>query len=419
MEVKGKKITIIGAARSGWAVAKIVLELGGYPKISDNADISKIPLEFLTWIKSNQIPIEAGTHTFSFITESDLVVISPAVRIDAVAVEWARIKNIPVIGEVEFAYRFCQRPIIAVTGSNGKTTTSMLLQEVLTQAGYKICLCGNVGIPFSEYVLQNPQPDFFVLEISSFQLESIVEFRPHIAVFLNFNENHLDRHKDMQAYFDIKKRIFMNQQRDDFAVLNAKDSWVAALAPQLKARVRFFNTEEQMGVPFLNPNHAAVAEVANMLNIAPRVYHEIFNHFKGVEHRLEFVGTIEGVDYINDSKATTAEAGRWAMENIDKPIVMICGGRDKHIDFSVLQELVYKKVKKILVIGESREKIKKSFESVVNVELCDELETAVRKAKEFAHAGDCVLLSPMCTSFDMFSNFEERGRVFKEIVSRL
>ncbi len=416
MEISGKKIVILGAARSGLAAAKLALQLKAHPKISDRNPADKIS-EDQTWIKKNNVPFQTGGHTRDFIQDSDLVVISPGVRIDAEPVRWAKEKNIPAMGEIEFASRFCKSPIIAVTGSNGKTTTSTLIKEILIGAGRKACLCGNVGTPFSEFVLTEPAPDFFVLEISSFQLESIEHFRPHIAVFLNFNQNHLDRHKDMQEYFEAKKRIFENQTKEDFAVLNARDPWAKKISP--KSQVRLFNQADQPGAPFKNPNQAAVAAVAGILDIDLGVCRKVFERFKGVEHRLELVRTIDGVDYINDSKATTAEAGRWAMENIEKPIIMICGGRDKHIDFSVLEDIVYKKVKKMFIVGESREKIKKSFEKIIRVELCDRLEAAVQKAKECAHPGDCVLLSPMCTSFDMFKNFEERGRNFKEIVKKL
>lgn len=419
MNISGKKIAVIGAAKSGLAAAKLALQLKAFVRISDNTEAAKVSADLIDWAQREKIPLELGGHTKAFIQDSDLVVISPGVRIDAQAVMWAKEKNIPVIGEVEFAYRFCQAPVIAVTGSNGKTTTSTLIKDVLAKAGYNVYLCGNVGMPFAEYVVNVAVPDFYVLEISSFQLESIVEFKAHIAVFLNFNQNHLDRHKDMEEYFEAKKRIFLNQGPEDFAVLNARDQRLQQGIKGLRAQVRYFNQEGQPGAPFKNPNQAAAAAVADILGIAPDIYHQVFKDFRGVEHRMELVRTIDGVDYINDSKATTAEAGRWALENLEKPVLMICGGRDKHIDFSVLQDIVYKKVKRMFVYGESKDKIRKVFEPVVPVESCDALGAAVQKAKESAHAGDCVLLSPMCTSFDMFRNFEERGKVFKEIVSKL
>ncbi len=418
--LKGKKAVIIGAGKSGIALAKFVVRLGGIPRISDNNPAIKLDDEFRSWARDHNIAIETGGHTKKFIEEGDCLVVSPGVRIDAPPVQWAGAKNIPLMGEVELAYRFCTKPIIAVTGSNGKTTTVNLIKEIIEYSGKKACLCGNVGTAFSSQVLDLQNYDYVVLEVSSFQLESISEFKPYIAVWLNFNQNHLDRHKDMQEYFEAKKRLFMNQTKGDFAVLNAQDPWIAQAVPSVKAAVRYFNDPQSPDTTAVrNPNHLAVMEVGVILGVSADVCREVFTRFKGVEHRLEFVRNLNGVDFVNDSKATTAESGRWALENIQKPILMICGGRDKNIDFSVLSGLVKAKVKKMFVIGEAREKLKHTFGNVVNVEECAQLDAAVQRAKETASSGDCVLLSPMCASFDMFKNYEERGKIFKEIVQSL
>jgi len=244
-------------------------------------------------------------------------------------------------------------------------------------------------------------------------------FKPYIAVLLNFSQNHLDRHKDLEEYLEAKKRIFLNQEPDDFIVLNDKDPQVRGLSSQVKSRVIYFNSDSIRDSDFTNPNYLAVLEVARVLGIDDDSCRKVFEEFEGVEHRLEKVRCLNGVDFINDSKATTAEAARWALENIDRPIVMICGGRDKNIDFSVLAESVQQKVKKMLVIGEARAKIRQAFDGLIGLEECEGLEEAVTKAKQAASEGDCVLLSPMCASFDMFADFEERGQVFKEIVNKL
>jgi len=404
----------MGAAKSGQAAARLIIHHGGKVKISDNGpDLT--PAEFKPWASQNKIETQWGGHTQDFIEASDLVVLSPGVPINAKPVEWAKAKKIPVIGEIELAYRFCDRPIIAVTGSNGKTTVSTLIHDLIAEAGYKVCLCGNVGFPFADFVQDLSKTDFIVLEISSFQLETIVDFKPHVAVFTNFSQNHLDRHKDVGEYFEAKTRFFMNQDKNDFAVLNAQNEWIKKLGSKLKAKVLYFNREKTE----INPNYLAVREVAKALKIDPQVCEKVFAEFKGVEHRLEFVRTIAGVDYVNDSKATNPEAGRWALENIHKPIIMICGGRDKNMNFSVLRDLVGKKVKKMIVIGEAKEKLKNTFKNVVEVEESAKLDQAVAMAKTIASDGDCVLLSPMCASFDMFNNFEHRGEVFKEIVRNL
>ena len=418
--LSGKKVTIIGVARSGLAAARLVIRMNGVAKISEKGSEESIPADFKEWAAQHNILIETQGHTRKFIEDSDLVVISPGVRIDADPVQWARAKDIPVIGEVELASRFCSRPMIAVTGSNGKTTAVTLIKEVIEKSGKKACLCGNVGFPFADYVLDAEGVDYFVLEISSFQLETIVSFKPQVAVFLNFSQNHLDRHKDLNEYFEAKKRIFENQDENDYAVLNAADEQVKGLAGEIKSKVSFFNTAESFeALHIKNPNFSAVREVAKILGISDQGCNDVFDSFPGVEHRLEKVRTLGGVDFVNDSKATTAESGRWAMKNIDKPIVMICGGRDKNIDFSVLNELVKEKVKTMVVFGEARTKLKQTFAPFVEVKECDHLEHAVNCARASAAVGDCVVLSPMCASFDMFKNFEERGKIFKEIVNKL
>jgi len=469
MDLKNKKVTIIGLARSGFSLSRMISRLGGQVKISEKAAFDPAKHSFdgsnrfharhpedtersewdegpikilqpfgLPWPangfsqggqddlldkdyqRGQKIEMEFGGHTRGFIEDSDLLVISPGVSRNAEPILWAKAKGIPVVGEIELAWQFCPCPVIAVTGSNGKTTVVTLIKKIFEQAQRKVCACGNIGLPFSDYVLDLNKEDTVVLEISSFQLESIAQFRPHVAVLLNFSQNHLDRHADLEEYFQAKKRIFENQTKDDFAVLNYQYPRLRDLAKELKARVCFFNNSQTTETALLkNPNYLAAMEVARVMGIGSDICHQVFESFRGVEHRLEWVRQFNGVDYINDSKSTTAEAGRWALESASKPIVMICGGRDKNIDFLVLRDLVGQKVKKMVVIGEAREKIRNAFQDVVSLEEAKDLEQAVIRAREHAVAGDVVIFSPMCTSFDMFLNFEERGRVFKTIVQGL
>ncbi|MCR4337950.1 MAG: UDP-N-acetylmuramoyl-L-alanine--D-glutamate ligase [Candidatus Omnitrophica bacterium] len=420
MNLRGKKVAVIGINRSGQSAARLLTQVGAQVKISDASAEKFKETEFYQWTRAQNIPMELSGHTRDFIEDNDLIVISPGVPQDALPLQWAREKGISVIGEIELGYQFCRAPIIAVTGSNGKTTVSTLIKDVLVRAGKKVFLGGNIGQPFCDDVLNSAQWDYAVLEISSFQLESIVKFKPKIAVWLNFSENHLDRHKDMQEYFDAKKRIFFNQDENDYAVLNIQQEKLRMLAAQLKARVVFFNSVDKIQAwESSHPNFLAVGEVAKICGIDRKVCLEVFRNFPGVEHRLEKVATLDGVDFINDSKATTAEAARWALERIEQPIIWICGGRDKHIDFSVLTPLVKAKVKMIAAIGEARPKIKSTFGDVVEVHEFASLEDAVKFSRTCAQQGDCVILSPMCSSFDMFTNFEERGKVFKEIVRKL
>ena len=420
MNLQGKKVVIIGAARSGLAAARLADQLGARVRISEKGGPEKIPEDFRRWAEGHQVLFECHGHTRPFVTDADLVVISPGVRFDAEPLAWAREKGLTVWGEIEFAFRFCRKPVIAVTGSNGKTTTVNLITDILSAAGLRPRLCGNVGMPFSDFVMDMEEVDYVILEVSSFQMETIEIFRPYIAVLLNFSQNHLDRHKDLEEYFNAKTRIFEKQGGTDYSILNAQDQKLRSLATRLKSRILFFNTEEQkVRTGITNPNYLAAAVVAEVLDIDERVWTEVFANFKGVEHRLEKVRVLAGVEYVNDSKATTAEAGRWALERIDRPIILLCGGRDKNIDFSVLRELVTGKVKKMLTFGEARQKLSGVFRDIIPVEECFRLDDAVLRARELATEGDCVLLSPMCTSFDAFANFEERGRYFKSLVNNL
>lgn len=416
--LKNKRVTIIGAARSGIAVADVVLRLGGIAKISESKQLEEVIAGVI---------VEAGGHTKEFIQDSDYVVLSPGVRLDTLPVKWARECGIEVMGEVEFASRLCPCPIVAVTGSNGKTTTSTVIAEIIKRAGRSVCICGNIGSPFSKHVLDLKSTDTVVLEISSFQLESTIHFKPHVAVWTNFSQNHLDRHKDLEEYFQAKCKIFANQDKNDFAVINIGDPQLKKLAERLKVKVLFFNqhhprlTSPVEGEEFEvdNPNYLAAMQVARALGISDDICLKVFSEFRGVEHRLEFVRDLGGVDFINDSKSTTVEAGRWALERTLKPMVMICGGLDKHLDYSPLKPLVEKKVKHMLAIGQAREIMKSTFADVVDVDTFTSLEEAVKAARGIAKSGECVLLSPMCASFDMFKDYEHRGRCFKEIVNNL
>jgi len=420
MDIRGKKITIIGLGRSGVSLAKFVLRLGGKVKISDSSARDIVATTVCEAGLDKQVEWEADTHTKDFILGSDAVVISPGVRRDALPVQWAEENNIPVLGEIELAWIFCRNPIVAVTGSNGKTTVSTLIHTILEKAGKKACLCGNIGSPFIGHVLDLSREEIVVLEVSSFQLESTKTFRPYVAVLLNCTQNHLDRHKDMDEYFLAKAQIFKNQTVGDFAILNFNDEKAKDLESSLSAKVIYFNGPQEKKIyAGENPNFLAARQTAHVFGVSDYIINKVFQDFRGVEHRLEWVRTLNKVDFINDSKATTAEAGQWALCAMQRPVVMICGGRDKNIDFSVLRDLVKEKVKHMIVIGEARAKIKKAFASLVDIEEADSLHNAVEKAKQKSLEGDCVLLSPMCTSFDMFKNFEERGRIFKEIVHQL
>ena len=410
---KGKQVLVAGLARSGVASANLLYDLGAQVFITDNQDNANIR-RALSQLKSKDIKVELGKHSRDFVRGKDSVVVSPGIPNNALPVIWAKDENIPVISEIELAWILCPAQVIAVTGTNGKTTVTTLIGKVLSAAGKRVFTCGNIGRPFCAEVGKMQEGDFAVLEISSFQLEYIDTFKPKICVFLNLSRNHLDRYKDMAEYLAAKKRIFQNQDAADYAVLNYDDPAIRSLAKELKSTTVYFRKKEG-----LNPNQSAVLSVAALLGINKDSVMKVFGEFKGVEHRLEDVLEINGVRFINDSKSTTTEATVWALNNLSGPLILIAGGREKGNDYSKAVELAAKKVKAAVLIGEAKEKIKKVFSGSLNTLEAATLEEAVKKAYRLALPGDCVLFSPMCKSFDMFSDYEDRGRSFKNIVFKL
>jgi len=410
---KNKKITIVGFARSGLACANLLSELGAQVSITDNQD-NALTRRNCAQLKSKDIKIELGRHTREFIKDRDIVVISPGVADSASAIVWAKESGIPVISEIEAASILCPATIIAITGTNGKTTVTTLIGKVLEARGEKVFVCGNIGKPFSGEVKDIKRSDFVSLEISSFQLEHIEKFKPKISVILNLSRNHLDRYSNMQEYLEAKKRIFMNQDKEDYLVLNFEDPLIKELGKETKANVAYFHKDKD-----LNPNESAVMAVSSILGIDKDLVLRVFKDFRGVEHRLEQVAEINGIRFINDSKATTVDATIWALLNSSNPVILIAGGREKGNDYSLMLDLAKSRVKRAVLIGESKEKIRHAFSGLFPIDEADNLEDAVNKAFSQAKSGDSILLSPMCKSFDMFRDYEERGMVFKSAVRAL
>ena len=410
---KEKKILIVGFARSGIASANLLYGLGAQVFVTDNQD-NDSTRQNISKLKSKEIKIELGRHSQDFMRGKDLVIISPGVPNDALPILRARKEGIPVISEIELAWILCPAEVIAITGTNGKTTVTTLIGKVLEAGGKNTRICGNIGSPFCLEVEDMKRGDFVALEISSFQLENVDTFKPRIAVILNLSCNHLDRYKDMQDYLAAKKRIFRNQDTADYLVLNYDDPVIRDLAQEAKSKVIYFRK-----VDGLDPNQSAVLTVASILGINKDLAKKVFSEFKGVEHRLEEVLKINGVRFINDSKSTTTEATLWALNNLAGPLVLIAGGREKGNDYRLVLELARQKVKAVILIGEAKERIKKEFSGHIRLDEAASLEEAVKKAYSLARSGESVLFSPMCKSFDMFSNYEERGRLFKNLVSKL
>ncbi|MDP2927379.1 MAG: UDP-N-acetylmuramoyl-L-alanine--D-glutamate ligase [Candidatus Omnitrophota bacterium] len=408
---KNKKVTIVGLARSGVACANLLHRLGAIVSVTDIKDDPQSH-QACTKLCSSEIKVELGKHSQDLIKQADLVVISPGVPLNSLCVNWAKEFNKLLISEIEVASILCPAQIIAVTGSNGKTTVTTLIGKVLAAAGKKVFVCGNIGNPFCGEVEKMREGDFVVLEVSSFQLETIKDFKPKIAVILNLTPNHLDRYNNIQEYLDAKKRIFMNQDRADFLVLNAVDPLLSAAASGAKSKVILFTREGE-----LNPNQSAVIAVGRILGVELRQMQKVFQEFKGIQHRLEEVAEINGVKFINDSKATTADSAIWAISNITSPIILIAGGRHKGIDYRVILDAARDKVKQAFLIGEAKDIIASDLNGGgFSIDKVDTLKEAVTKAYLSARPGYCVLLSPMCSSYDMFTDYEERGRAFKKIV---
>ena len=410
---RNKKVTVVGLARSGLACAQLLSDLGAEVSVTDCSDTPAVRLNTVR-LKEKNIRFESGRHTPEFIAGRDFIVISPGVTNTSLPVTWARELGIPVIAEIEVAWMVCPACVIAVTGSSGKTTVATLIGKVLEASGKRVFVCGNIGTPFCGEVAKIGPDDFVSLEVSSFQLETIRSFKPKIAVMLNFSRNHLDRHKDIEEYLNAKKRIFMNQGEDEFLVLNKQDPVLKGLAGEAKAKAVYFSETGQF-----NPNQAAVAAVSSILGINNDLCARVFADFKGLEHRLEYVTRVNNIIFINDSKATTVESAVWAIKNISSPVILIAGGRDKGVDYRGIIDVSRKKVKEVIVIGEARQKIEDALRGALPLNDASTLEEAVRKAFHDAAPGDCVLLSPMCSSFDMFLDYEERGRVFKNAVYAL
>jgi len=413
---RGKRVTVIGCARSGAAAALLLERLGAHVFVTEAARSPAIRERFEV-LAVDGIRGEAGGHTQAAFESADLAVLSPGVPLDAAPVRWAQQRGIEVISEIELAASVCPAPIIAVTGTNGKTTTTTLIGLVVRAWGRRAHILGNIGAAFSLCVDEIRPEDFVCLEVSSFQLETIRSFRPHVAVILNLTPDHLDRYDGMEAYLDAKKRITMNQGPEDWLVLNHADPRLRSLAGATRARVSFFN-EGAAQTPH-DENQMAVRAVAGCLGIPLTHCDQVFAGFKGVEHRMEHVAAVKGIDFINDSKATNIDSTIWALKNTAQPAVLIVGGRDKGGDFGRILDLVVEKARAAVVLGEAADRIAAAWDGRLPLFRARDLAEAVQTAFAQARPGDCVLLSPMCKSFDMFTDYEHRGRAFKDLVAQL
>ncbi len=444
--IKGMKISFIGAARSGIAAAKLAKNLSARVFVSDAASKEKIS-NSVNELSKNNIPFEFGAHSEKMF-DADLIVTSPGVPDDSFPITEAKRRGIEIVSEIEFASWFCKGKIIAITGTNGKTTTTTLTAYLLNNAGFKTYLAGNIGTPFSEIVSNVKTNEFVALEVSSFQLDYIKNFAPFIAVVLNITPDHLDRYENsFEKYLNSKKRITENQKSENYLITNADDKNLTEF--KTDAQRYYFSVSKAVKPGAYLENNAfyfadlehpykicdanrlslkgkhnvanalAVLTIAKIIDADNNSICDSFSTFPGVEHRLEFVREINGVVFVNDSKATNVDSVWYALQSFNSPLRLILGGKDKGNDYSQIDEPVKRNVKKIYAIGSSANKVYNHFNGIVETEINETLEEAVAKAFEEAEKGDVVLLSPACASFDMFDNYEHRGRVFKEIVGKI
>jgi UDP-N-acetylmuramoylalanine--D-glutamate ligase len=457
LKLKDKKVVVLGMGMSGLAAAEVLARRGARVVVSEEKDNDRFK-ESLAFLHLRGVKTELGGHREETLNKAELIVTSPGIPLNILPLQRAREKGVPIIGEVELAYRISSGlSFIAVTGTNGKTTTTALIGKILREGGKKAVAAGNIGFPLSQEVLKASPGDIMVVEISSFQLETIEEFKPQVSVILNISPDHLDRHSAIEDYIAAKKRVFSNQKEEDSLVLNADDPIVSQFAREAKAQVFPFSRKkklkrgvfvekgrimsggkkiclvEEINLPGLHnlENCLAAIAVSLIYNIDLGALRKSLQEFSPLEHRLEYVDEIKGVKFINDSKGTNVEAVLRALETVSGPVVLIAGGRDKArlvngqagagqgSDFFKWRDLLKEKVRALILLGEARGRIKSALSDFKNIEEVKTVEESVRKGYSLAHPGDSVLLSPGCTSFDMFKNFEERGNIFKEAVKQL
>lgn len=450
MQFENKKVLIVGMAKSGVSAAIALNKLKADITVNDIKTEEELT-DAISELKEIRLHKYFGIKPDELVIGKDLIVISPGIPIESPFVEKAKKLNVPVISEIELGYILMRGTLVGITGTNGKTTTTSLTGEILKNAGRNTYVTGNIGVPITSKALDTVDTDLTVAEISSFQLEGIKKFRPNISVILNITEDHMNRHKTMENYTALKARIFENQSNDDITILNADDSITFSLGKNAKCKVLYFSRKsevengcfvkdgnivfkmddkyevickaDELRIPGKHnlENALAAATVACSLNISSDVIRSTFMTFRGVEHRIEFVEEINGVQYINDSKGTNPDAAIKAIDSMKRPTVLIAGGFDKGSDFSVFVDNFNGKIKALVLIGETAEKIKetaenKGFNNIFRVKTLDD---AVKKSAEISSNGDAVLLSPACASWDMFKNFEERGNQFKQAVHNL
>ncbi len=447
MELRGKKVLVVGLARTGIATAKFLKAKGSLVTTTEMQPKEEMKAATQE-LNGMGISMEWGGHQIETFLNQDVIVVSPGVDLNIKPMQRAIEQGVRVISEIELAYPFIDVPIIAVTGTNGKTTTALLIGEMLKEEGKRVGVGGNVGEPLVLFTDAKDRWEVLVVEISSFQLEAIEDFRPRISILLNITEDHLDRYACYEDYIEAKVRIFANQNSGDLAILNQDDPIVMQHREKVRAKKVLFSLREKLDEgAFSNgqsiflrlegkveeyslsqtplkgihnvENMMAALTAARMFGCSKKAIQDVLNRFKGLEHRLELVREIEGVRFYNDSKGTNVGSVVKSLQSFSEPVILIAGGKDKNGDLSPLKELVRERVKHLILLGEAKERMARELGGQTDTVAAQNMEEAVLLAHQKSQGGDVVLLSPACSSFDMFKDYKERGKVFKEAVKRL
>jgi UDP-N-acetylmuramoylalanine--D-glutamate ligase len=448
MDLKGKKVLVVGLGKSGLAAALFLRHRGAHVTVSDVRSAEALAKDIPALLEEG-IMVETGGHGLLTFRRQDLIVVSPGVPLNTPELAQVKSFGLQVIGELELAARFLKGKTLAITGSNGKTTTTALVGEILQKAGVRTLVGGNIGVPVVALIDQSTDETWSVLEVSSFQLESTERFHPSIAVILNITPDHLDRHGSFENYALAKERIFAAQDEHDSVVLNADNVRAAQAAARSVAKVYFFSVEHSVlqgawvqdgsvlyrsgkdqpietimplsGVPLKGAHNVenvlAAVCASRLAGVSAEQIRSGVESFQAVEHRLEFVAKINGVEFYNDSKATNVDATAKAVASFSSGIHLILGGKDKNSDYTQLSQLLRARVRAIYTIGSAAAKIENELRGVVSILSCETLDNAVSAAASAARPGEVVLLAPACSSYDQFENYEQRGRAFKELVS--
>lgn len=442
--MKNRSVTVIGLGNSGLNAALLLKSAGAIVRVTEGSD-NPMVRKNAAILDEKGIAYELGIHTEDFIRGSEIVVVSPGVENSSPAVKWADKLGLPIIGEMELGYRFCKGKIIAITGTNGKSTVTTLIGEILKDGGKDVVVCGNIGNSLCGEVDKIGKDTWVVLEVSSFQLERIVDFSPAISIILNIRDDHMDRYSRFEDYFNEKLKVFKNQGKGDILILNRDAEELKGLDEKTKSKVLYYSRLSEANGAFLKGDvincavGAGRGDICRLGEIKLKGLHNVENvlvsvlagslagvdapsmrgtieKFTGLRHRFETVCMIDGVEYIDDSKGTTVDSTLRALESCDRPVILIAGGKDKNSDYAAVRDMVQKKVKHLVLIGEAGNRIKELLGSVVHTRDAATMQEAVELSRRLAKANEMVLLSPMCSSFDMFRDYKERGDVFKKAV---